>query len=319
MIIALLQVRDEHLRSTEIIDDDQAGRPQVVTHVVLLIEEPELYQHPPRARHFRRLLKKLTADTTGNSRFRVVASTHSANFVSLDDLESIRIVSKETVQGDVPVRRIASITIAQIAKTISAETGKEYTEADIRKNLHVLDAPLREAFFASAIVLTEGPSDVGVLTAVSEHLKIDLEAKDIVMAAMGGKGLIPLAIVVLSLLGIRKFIVFDGDEAAQLAESQRILRLLGAVEKDIPKTGSPPTTLRDTYAMLHKEMEDVLKADFGDTAYRDAVAEAAVLFGRKAADVMKNPAAAKHVVESLQAHGLKSDTLEAIVAKISAL
>lgn len=312
MIMALLQARDQQLRS----EDEAVG----VTHILLLIEEPELYQHPPRARHFRRLLKRLASEKSSVSRFRVVATTHSADFVSLDDIDSIRIVRKEPTRQGAPERRVNALTLEQLVDALnSGDASRHYSVADIRKNLHVLDAPLREAFFSSAIVLTEGHSDVGVLAAASEHLGFDLEAKDIVVTSTGGKGHLHIAIVMLSLLGIRKYVVFDADEPAQLSENQRILRLLGVARKDIPTSGSLPTAVRDSYAILHKEMEDVLKSEFGVQAYEECLNEAAATFSKPTDKVMKNPAAARFVVSLLYSRNLKSPTLDAIVRHLAAL
>ena len=316
MIIALLQAHDDHIRSLQGSESADSA-----THILLLIEEPELYQHPPRARHFRRLLKKLASDSSARARFRIVSSTHSPNFVSLDDLDSVRVVSKKySGPGNVPVRDISALSLPEIREKYALATGNtSLTETDIRKNLHVLNAPLREAFFASAIVLTEGVSDIGVLEAVSDHMGVDVEAKGIVLASMGGKGLIPLAIVILKSMGIRNYIIFDSDSAAQLADNQLILRLVGAPPADIPQAGELKTTIRDSYAVLHTEMEDVLKRDFGEANYNQCVAETAALFGKKPDQVMKNPAAARYVIDLLHARGLTSPTLESIISKISAL
>ncbi len=315
MVMALLQAYDEHLRSKSALEDDAKS----VAHILLLIEEPELYQHPPRARHIRRVLNKLATEKRGNARFRIVSTTHSPDFVSMDDLETIRIVRKEGDGVGVPRRHIGSITINDVLQAFAERTGELLTEPELRRGLHVLGGALREALFASAVVLTEGVGDVGVLSAESQHRGVDLEAKGVVMAPLGGKGLLPLAIVILSLLGIRHYIVFDADDAARLPENQRLLRLLNAAPADVPVVGAPPTAVRDNYAVLHPEIEDVLKRDFGQRPYEDCIARAATLFGKRPKEVMKNPAAAAHVIDLLHERGLRSQTLEEIIDKLSRL
>lgn len=315
MIIALLQARDEQLRETVAEATENA-----LSHVLLLIEEPELYQHPPRARHFRRVLAKLATTPGKNCRFRVVSTTHSPSFVSLEDIESIRIVRKEMNEGRVPVRRISAVTLAEIADEFARVTGDaRITESWLLKNLHALDDALREAFFSSAIVLTEGVSDIGILSAEAERSGVDLEASGIVMASIDGKGQIPLAVTILKMLGIKHYVVFDADGPAQLGENQRVLRSLGVPEADITRMGTPETSINAAYSILKPKIEAIVLADVGPAAYNKAVADAAALFGRNKDDVMKNPACAKSVMESLHEQGLKSENLSKILVRLAAL
>ena len=315
MLIALLQARDEQLREVAAQVNAEA-----LSHVLLLIEEPELYQHPPRARHFRRVLAKLATTPGMNCQFRVVTTTHSPSFISLEEIESIRIVRKQPTEGHVPPRRISSVTLAEVATEYARIVGNErFSEAWLLKNLHALDAALREAFFASAIVLTEGVSDIGILSAEAKRADVDLEARGIVMAALDGKGQIPLAVTILKMLGIRYYVVFDADGPGQLDENQRVLRTLGVAEADIPKMGSLQTRIHDDYAVLNPNIEEVVNAEFGTVVVKEAVGEAALVFGKKEKDVMKNPASAKFVMTTLHERGLVSDTLSQIVSRLSRL
>jgi putative ATP-dependent endonuclease of OLD family len=313
MIIALLQARDEQLRDAE----PQSGD-EYVSHILLLVEEPELYQHPPRARHFRRVLKKLATQPGKNCRFRVVSTTHSADFISLDDLESIRIVRKHANPHGVPHRRVSSVTLTEVAEALSLLPGGDRpTAATLQKNLHALDAALREAFFASAIVLTEGVSDVGMLSAEAERAGVDLEARGIVMSSTYWKGQLPLALTILELLKIKNYAIFDGDTSGELAENKRVLEALGTASTHIPKVGTLPTFVGDRYSVLTPKIEHVVLEEFGAAPFANAVAEARAFFGK--ADPMKNPVAARSVIQALFALGLRSHTLTNIVERLSAL
>jgi predicted ATP-dependent endonuclease of OLD family len=248
----------------------------------------------------------------------VVSTTHSADFISLDDLESIRIVRKHANPNGVPHRRVSFVTLTKIAEAFAALPGGEKpTAATLQKNLHALDAALREAFFATAIVLTEGVSDVGMLTAEAERAGVDLEAGGIVMSSTFGKGQLPLALIILDLLEIKNYAVFDGDTSAELSQNKRVLKALGAAPADIPKVGTPPTFVGDRYTVLTPKIEHVVREEFGAAPFDNAVAEAQAFFGK--ADPMKNPVAARSVVEALFALGLQSRTLTNIVERISAL
>lgn len=312
MIMALLQTHDEHQRrsATAQVEGDETA------HICLLIEEPELYQHPPRARLFRRLLKNLATQPAANTRFRVVVTTHSPNFVNLAQVDDVRVVRKVMSDAAAPARSIATVSVERICAMYRQLAGEDLSDADVRRNLHVLD-PVKEALFATAVVLTEGVSDVGVLTTACQRGNLDFEARGIVFAALGGKGLLRQAVVILRLLGIAHYVVFDGDSAADLPENQRLLRLLDA--EDIPLVGTLPTVVRERYAVLQPDVEHVLERELGERVYKQCVAEAARLFGMRENRVTKNPTAYAYVIESLYDRGLTSPTLDQIVERLRLL
>jgi putative ATP-dependent endonuclease of OLD family len=307
LIMALLQTYEEYGRSP-------AGENGETIHVCLLIEEPELYQHPPRARHFRQLLRRLATTPSPGARFRIVVTTHSPDFVSLSLLGDVRLVRRVTREG-ITVREISSISVAEICKTYAELAGEPLAPAEVERNLHVLE-PLKEAFFATSVVLTEGPSDVGVLAAACQHEALDHESRGMVFAAMGGKGLLRQAIVIVRLLGLRAYVIFDGDTKERLPENQRLLRLLGARDEDIPRVGTPPEQVRPIYTMLQKDMETTLERDFGSAAYKQCVQETATMFGMAASRVSKNPVSMEYLVTALYGRGLSSVTLQSIVSHL---
>jgi len=305
LIMALLQAYDEHGRSrgAEAGDDD--------THVCLLIEEPELYQHPPRARHFRRLLRRLATVQSAGTHFRVVVTTHSPHFISLTDLEDIRLVRRTSRDGHT-VREISSLTIEDVCRSYKQLTDEDLAPVELQRNLHVLE-PLKEALFATGVVLTEGPSDVGVLAAACQHESFDYEALGIGFIAMGGKGILCQALVMVRLLGLSSYVIFDGDSKEQLLEDRRLLKLLGAKDEDIPRVGTPPEQIRSNYTMLQKDMEATLERDFGSVAYKQCLEETAVTFGIRPARVSKNPLGIEYLVTTLYGRGLSSPTLQSII------
>jgi energy-coupling factor transporter ATP-binding protein EcfA2 len=312
MIISLLQAREAQLEEGESIEGASTD-----SHVLLLIEEPELYQHPPRARHFRRVLARLAARSGNNTRFRVVSSTHSPNFVSLDDLESIRIVRKLPDPPNPPRRVVTSTDQKAVADGYAIALGRASSGTGLMpRNLHALDSALREAFFARAIVLTEGVSDIGILAAEARRTGQDFEANGIVLASTGGKGQLPLAIVILKLLKIQSYIIFDWDAERQIAESQRLLRILGVDEAAIPAIGAPAELITASYAVMTPKIERVVQREVGAANFQAAIEEAASIFGI-ADDVMKNPASAAYVMESLFESGHLSPTVSRVVDAIS--
>ncbi|MGI8961818.1 MAG: TOPRIM nucleotidyl transferase/hydrolase domain-containing protein [Bryobacteraceae bacterium] len=210
--------------------------------------------------------------------------------------------------------------LEELAIAYAKAIGKQpLSEPELRKRLHALDAPLREAFFTSALVLTEGVSDIGVLAAEAEKADIDLEALGIVAAPFDGKGQLPLAVTILSLLGIAHFAIFDSDGPQQAQDNRDLLSALRADPSDIPDSGVPETMVRANYAVLNRNLEFILARDFGEADYTECVRAAGLMYGSNIDKVMKNPVSAQAVIRLLHQRGKSSATLENIVKSISAL
>lgn len=68
--------------------------------IVLAIEEPELYQHPARARAIAKTLRDLCSPPGGKGlQFQVFITTHSPYFVDLENFQSLRRVEKMLCPG----------------------------------------------------------------------------------------------------------------------------------------------------------------------------------------------------------------------------
>ncbi len=306
LIIAMLQAEDEYRRTT----DGDLGN----MHVVLLIEEPELYQHPTQCRHFRKVLSNLASEQSG---IRVLLTTHSPDFISLDGIDSIRILRREPATKGVPVRRLSSVSIAQIAERYSEVLERPVDVPQLLRQLHVVDNVMREAFFAHAVVLVEGDGDRGLIAAQCAIDGLDLEGKGIVIIACGGKSTLPLPICILRTLRVNHYAIFDSDRDA--AQNRPLLKALGVPDKVIPKAGTPATAVLETYAVLKPKIEDVVKDSFGAAAFDAATAAVADEYGRTPEQTLKNPVTAERVLAHLRESGRECKTLRDIVSRIAAL
>jgi predicted ATP-dependent endonuclease of OLD family len=132
--------------------------------LILSCEEPELYQHPPQARHLASVLQKLSTQNA-----QVFLCTHSPYFVSGRTFENVRVASKEA--GRVSVRQA---TIDNVSNAISAATGKPAAKPGgmAAKIEQELERPLRELFFASFRVFVEGIEDVAYISSYLSLLNL---------------------------------------------------------------------------------------------------------------------------------------------------
>ena len=264
----------EYLAGSEAIID---GDPPMLH---LAVEEPELYQHPPRARHFSSTLHALAERST----VQISYATHSPYFVGPSDLAGIRRFRQARLNGAQEDGLETAITVG----TLDAVRSHVPEQKELPRFVaRTLDVSLGEALFAKAVLLVEGETDAAVLRTAAHLHGIDLSALGIVVAAPG-KTSIPIAAAVLDALEIRYFVLFDGDSAAEdhepcetcgrgrdrrrvavARENRRILAAVGAGEEDFPDTA-----VHSTFACFSVDLEAFLESEINDfRASADAIAQ----------------------------------------------
>ncbi len=131
----------------------------VDSQLILGCEEPELYQHPPQARHLSTVLQKLS-----NGNAQIIVATHSPAFVSGDGFENVRMVRKNTENRR---SNVFGANYSNICADIAEATGEtpRSVSGTIAKIHQVLQPALNEMFFTSRLVLVEGLEDVAYLSA----------------------------------------------------------------------------------------------------------------------------------------------------------
>jgi len=288
--------------------------------LLLAVEEPELYQHPPQCRHMSKVLHDLAS---GNSQ--VIITTHSPLFISGQTFASVRLVRKsavssETVVSFVPVRRLAErLSEAREEDSPSAPTG-------ILAKIHqALQPALNEIFFTPFLVLVEGREDAAYI-----HAYINLMDKagdlrrvgcHIVPADRKSSLLIPLAIV--TELGMPTFLVFDADTHAPDRNGARemhrkdnlaLLRLAGIPAPD----PLPSRTLwTDRVVMWATEFGREIEGDFPAEDWARLSEEIEARFGH-VGGLSKNPLFIAERLEAAWSRGLRSRQLEDLCNRVLA-
>ena len=164
----------------------------------ICIEEPEIYQHPVRARAFAKVLEKISMN--GNSQ--VMVATHSPYFILPAQFEKVRRFS--LFEGET---KIYSTTLSEISTTIN-----DLTADDINKFIHKqLQTNFSEGFFCDKVVLVEGDTDKIVLEAIAEKVGQPFDEKGILVICMAGKGALKIPYFLLDKLNIAIYVIFDAD------------------------------------------------------------------------------------------------------------
>jgi len=239
--------------------------------LILGVEEPELFQHPPQARHLSDVLSTLSEKGS-----QVMVCTHSPLFVRGESFENVRLIRRDHVTK---ASIVASCSAVDIEGAVTAARGKASPRraAAIAKLDQELNPELNELFFAPYIVLVEGTEDIAYIKA---HMsKLGLMER---FRALGGhfipvhkKSRMPKPLAILKKLGIPFFCVFDADGDCENekerncheSDNKALLTLMGI-------EGVPPfpteTVWNDSATVWVTSYTTIIEADFGPEAWKQA-------------------------------------------------
>lgn len=243
LVISLLhELAESDLRSG---DEGPSGSAR---SLVLAIEEPELYQHPLQARALAASLGNLTSGQSGRA-IQVAYSTHSPHFSKPALFRDLRLCRRNAAGG-------TSCVAADVDAVADALQQAGFTGNIASRVTASLATSLREAIFASAVLLCEGPTDVALMEGVAA-LQGGLDRDGIAIADCTSKSAVGVAACILDQLGVPYFALYDADAAKsnpdQAVLNRRLLELCGESPEDWPER-----TVRAKSANFRDTMESDL-------------------------------------------------------------
>lgn len=294
--------------------------------VILVIEEPEVYQHPTKQRHLMRVLEALSCGRLPGvaTNTQVVYCTHSPLFISMESFDQVRLVRRQRA-GDDGRREavLSSISLDQVARALEVawrQPGGTYTADSLKPKLHVIDTSVAEGFFAAVAVIVEGVSDRAALHAAAALKGIDMEAEEIAVVVANGKNNIDKPLAVFRGLGIPAYAVWDCDEGTNdfnPRANHALLRLVGVPEAEIVDASDRVDT---RYACFRTNLEATLQADISRDRYVRLLDALKDEYGVSThGDAQKTPAIMRELLQRAAAEGARSATLSNIVDAILAL
>ena len=236
--------------------------------LILGVEEPELYQHPPQARYLAQTLQSL-----GRNNAQVVVTTHSPYFIGGSNFENVRLVRKSN--GKSTALAISHGRFAE--RYAEADEALPQRPSAIEAQLNeVLRSNINEMFFASKLVLVEGSEDVAYLMtwmALNDRLS-DFRSQGVHVVAVEGKANIPSPLIIAQELCIPVLVIFDGDrnhenDGRQVAHNRRLLRLLGTPGADLFPT---EIVWHDDFVQWPEVMSKVVDAELVASLGENSVA-----------------------------------------------
>ena len=312
----LHDIAERHLRKHGISEDD-------IFAILLGIEEPELYLHPIRARLVNRVLRALSKAETGRPAIQSVYGTHSPHFVDVPHFPSVRQIKRvpPAVPGNPAVSKVHEADLEAVARKLAGAHGKdvsEYSWSRLQPRLASVMTPMiSEGFFADLAVLVEGEEDRAYVVAAALLNDFDLEAAGVAVIPVLGKPNLDKPYVVFTGLGVRCFVVFDGDahkgssEAAHADLNRALLSLCGEAPVDLPET-----RCWNTGACFKTTMARTISEEIGAT-YTTTLDSVSAEFGyAEPSRAEKNPLVVAEVFKRCARDGHRSATLDLLVGHL---
>ena len=249
--------------------------------LILACEEPELYQHPPQARHLAGVLNTLSQ---GNAQ--VIVSTHDPLFVSGQGFEDVRMIRKDFGHS---FSEVSHVSFDKIAQAVAEATGEKPAKPEgiLAKVHQALQPSLNEMFFTRRLILVEGLEDVAYLYSCLNLLDKmeEFRGLGVHIVATNGKSQLIQPFVIARHLGIPTYVIFDSDadkpdrggsRAKHKKDNRALLALLGrAGENPMPtETCSGPG-----FTMWHSDIGGIVEADTGKDEWKTFRAKADKRYG----------------------------------------
>ncbi|MGY3449776.1 ATP-dependent nuclease [Bradyrhizobium sp. USDA 4353] len=302
----------------------EADLPYVLPGLILAIEEPELYQHPTKQRHFAKVLSELARGTLPGvaTQTQILFATHSSLFVSMDRFDEIRLARRKKREGrDQKECCLSSSTLKEVAERLEVARNKPagtYSADGLKARLHIMGSEIAEGFFADLVVLVEGAGDKAALFAAAALEDVDFEALGIALIAVDGKANLDRPAAIFTSLGIPTYLLWDSDRKRETIEgvdhNRALQRLVGILEENVVDAAS---RVEANYACFETNLETVLRSEIGEADYARFLHGVKERYGIERADhAVKAPFAMRELLQDAATEGKKSDTLFRIVQAI---
>jgi hypothetical protein len=296
--------------------------------LIIGIEEPELYQHPSRQRHFARILFDLAQGRIQGvaAQTQIIYASHSALLVDIDRFNQIRRVTRKPTEDGLPkVSSVAETDWDKVAEILWKADGSpfpKFTGATLKPHVAPVMTPwMNEGFFADTVVLVEGEDDRAAILGMAQLNKIDLEALGCTVIPCLGKPNMDRPAVVFSELRIPTYLIWDGDyheykenekgnEEECKKTNRRLLNICGQIAEDWP------CGVSQGHACFQIDLETTLRNEIGPELFDKLFEECRANMRMKKKYALKNPMVFESVLKSAAEKGKKSGTMEAIVAAI---
>ncbi len=296
------------LQELSLIDDETAPT------LIMGIEEPELYQHPPQARYLSETLLELSEKDS-----QLILCTHNPLFIPGDNFDKVRIVREQENPNCTTVSQLLYEDLAKKLEEIGENLLKE--TGIIAKLYPSLNPVINEMFFCKRLVLVEGQEDLSFLTSsLMLNNKIsDFRKYGCHIVPVNGKSNLKRPLAIANLLEIPTFVVFDADtdldEPSVIVKHKKDNKAILALQGHIDENNWPDSNIiKDNLFSWKTNICNEIKSEVAEDWSRYQQ-EAEDYYGNPGG-LNKNPLAIAKILEKAWSEGNKSDLLNTLVDKI---
>lgn len=299
-----------------------------VPGLILAIEEPELYQHPSKQRHFARVLGQLAAGTIPGvaSQTQVLFATHSPHFIAMDEFHSIRLVRRVPSETGGPrVSQICASTMLDVSAALARAhdvSAEQYSPERLRPRLHIMNPDVCEGFFADVAVLVEGISDKAALEAAAALEGVNLQERGISIIPCGSANNLDRPASIFKALGIPTYLIWDGDSTtpANINVTSRNLALQRLIGIPIESLEHYPSFVHSNGACFQDSLETTLRAELTEEVFVAALDDQRTRYGfDRHREVLKTPQCMTDILFMASIQDKRSRTLQRVIQSIAAM
>lgn len=302
--------------------------------LILGCEEPELYQHPPQARHLAAVFERLSVQGA-----QILVTTHSPYFVSGENFESIRMVRRSQDNNCSSIRQY---TFDELGRRFATVVNKPLRNpsATSAKLHQALQPSLSEMFFTQKLILVEGLEDVAYIHAwmVLTNQWDSFRKCGAHIVPVNGKSELIRPVIIALGLDIPTLAIFDADgdkitktdatgvkvdnrsvRSDHERDNRALVRLLGGDEENLFPTG---IIWGDNLVIWPSDLADTVKREFivslghqGEEQL-EAVENKARSDAGNAGDLGKNSIYIGYLLERLNKANGQSPSLDRLCEKI---
>ena len=232
--------------------------------LLLGCEEPELYQHPPQARHLADVFADLAK---GNNQ--ILVTSHSPFFVNGDGFENTRLVRRANRTAGTTVRSFKFENLCAKIRTAQGDQQGHAITGMIAKIHQALQPGIAEMFYSRVPILVEGLEDVAYIT-TALHLTnqwTEFRRLGCHLIPVNGKDKLIQPLAIATELDLPVFVIFDADGNTAKPEhkikhendNRALFYLLGVSTSPFPADNIWGVN----HAVWNTNLTDVVRQDFG--------------------------------------------------------
>lgn len=275
--------------------------------LVMGIEEPELFQHPPQARYLAETLLELS-----QSNSQIIICTHSPLFIPGDSFDKIRLACDHGEPSETKIKRLTYDSLAgelhSVGEKLVSESGM------VAKLYPSLNPVVNEMFFCKKLILVEGHEDIAYISSyllLTDNMN-EFRRHGCHIVPVEGKNKLIKPLAMAKLLDIPTMVIYDSDTdkttehevLKHKKDNKAILALkLYSEESEWPDK----TIIREGLTAWQTNLTIEILNELGESLKKHE--DAAALHYGNAGGLKKNPLAIAKTLELAWKDGIKSQLL----------